>query len=297
VSANIPDVSTPDVNASSASIAGETTLSPDAREALIDRLTAMADDELVLGHRDAEWTGHGPILEEDIALANLAQDEIGHAMTWYGLRTELDGSDADRLVYFRDAPAYRNAWLVERPRGDWAFTMVRQFLFDTYEAELLSRLRESAHAPLAEAAAKVVREETFHLRHSGLWLERLARGTDESRARLETAIDALWPLMPQLLAPLPGDATLVEAGIWPEPKALEDAVMARVRAAFAAVDVTLPALPAFTADADRTAAAGRTAAAAAGRAADPRSTHPGGLADMLAKMQSVARADPGADGW
>lgn len=268
-----------------------TALRPAVREALIDRLTAMADDELVLGHRDAEWTGHGPILEEDIALANLAQDEIGHAMTWYGLRTELDGSDADRLVYFRDAPAYRNAWLVERPRGDWAFTMVRQFLFDTYEAELLQRLRESGHAPLAEAAAKVVREETFHLRHSGMWLERLARGTDESRARLEAAIAALWPLMPQLLAPLPGDATLVEAGIWPDPGALEDAVMARVRAAFAAVDVTLPELPAFEAD------AGRTTDATAGQAADPRSTHPGGLADMLAKMQSVARADPGAEGW
>jgi ring-1,2-phenylacetyl-CoA epoxidase subunit PaaC len=286
-----PNAATPNANASSASVPDATALRPDVREALIDRLTAMADDELVLGHRDAEWTGHGPILEEDIALANLAQDEIGHAMTWYGLRTELDGSDADRLVYFRDAPAYRNAWLVERPRGDWAFTMVRQFLFDTYEAELLSRLRESAHAPLAEAAAKVLREETFHLRHSGLWLERLARGTDESRARLAAATDVLWPLMPQLLAPLPGDPVLVETGIWPEPRALEDAVMARVRAAFAAVDVMLPALPAFASD------AGRIADGAAGRPADPRSTHPGGLADMLAKMQSVARADPGADGW
>lgn len=268
-----------------------TTLHPAVRDALIDRLTAMADDELVLGHRDAEWTGHGPILEEDIALANLAQDEIGHAMTWYGLRTELDGSDADELVYFRDAPAYRNAWLVERPRGDWAFTMVRQFLFDAYEAELLRRLHDSTYAPLAEAATKVAREEIFHLRHSGLWIERLARGTDESRRRLTNAVETSWPLMPQLLAPLPGDAALVADGIWPDSPALRDAVVARVRAAFASVDIALPDLPAFDAH------GGQVRDGAADAAADPRATHPGGLADMLAKMQSVARADPDAEGW
>lgn len=257
-------------------------LSPTVRQALIERLTAMADDELVLGHRDAEWTGHGPILEEDIALANLAQDEIGHATLWYGLRSELDGSDADRLVYFRDADAYRNAWLVELPRGDWAFTMLRQFLFDGYEAELLARLQRSAYTPLAEAAAKALREELFHLRHSGLWIERLALGTAESRARLDAAVRTLWPLLPQLLAPLPGDAALVAAGIWPAANALGTAVLARTRGALAAAGVALPDLP-----------GGPTW----GVGEDPRATHPGGLAEMLARMQAVARADPDATGW
>ncbi len=257
-------------------------LSPAVRNALIDRLTAMADDELVLGHRDAEWTGHGPILEEDIALANLAQDEIGHATLWYGLRTELDGSDADRLVYFRDADGYRNAWLVEQPRGDWAFTMLRQFLFDGYEAELLARLQRSAYAPLAAAATKALREELFHLRHSGLWIERLARGTTESRARLDAAVRTLWPLMRQLLAPLPGDAVLVAAGIWPDPSELASAVVARAVAALAAAGVALPDLPGGLAWLP---------------GSDPRATHPGGLAEMLATMQAVARADPDATGW
>jgi len=257
-------------------------LPPAVRHALIDRLTAMADDELVLGHRDAEWTGHGPILEEDIALANLAQDEIGHATLWYGLRTELDGSDADRLVYFRDADGYRNAWLVEQPRGDWAFTMLRQFLFDGYEAELLARLQRSAYAPLAAAATKALREELFHLRHSGLWIERLARGTAESRARLDAAVRTLWPLMPQLLAPLPGDAVLAAAGIWPDPSELASAVVARAEAALVAAGVAPPDL-----------AGGPTWLPGS----DPRATHPFGLAEMLATMQAVARADPDATSW
>ncbi|HRP48297.1 MAG TPA: phenylacetate-CoA oxygenase subunit PaaC, partial [Trueperaceae bacterium] len=148
-------------------------------------------------------------LEEDIAIANVAQDEIGHAVAWLELRAALDGSDPDRLVFFRAASDYRSAWLSEQPRGDWAFTMLRQYLFDAYEAELLARLSASSYRPLADTAAKVAREELFHLRHSALWVERLAFGTDESRKRLQAALNELWPLMPQLLTALPGDALLV----------------------------------------------------------------------------------------
>ncbi len=252
-------------------------LAAEIRAALVERLTALGDDELVLGHRDSQWTGHAPILEEDIAIANVAQDEIGHAVLWYGLVQELDGSDPDELAFFREADDFRSAALVEQPKGDWAFTMLRQFLFDCYEAELLPRLMESSYLPVAEVAAKVNREEMFHLRHSALWLERLAHGTDESRRRLTEALDTLWPLLPQLLAPLPGDATLTAAGIYPDAIELEGAVMERITAALARVDVAPP-----TADA---AQGGRHHRAS------------GELAALLAEMQSVARSDPQAESW
>src|SRR5690606_34198588 len=247
--------------------------------ALIEQLTALADDELLLGHRNAEWTGHAPILEEDIAIANLAQDEIGHAIAWYGLRSALDGSDPDRLVYFRDAPQFLNSWLVELPRGDWAFTMLRQFLFDTYEAELLSRLALSSYLPLAHAAVKIGREELFHLRHSGMWVERLAHGTAESRRRLALALASAWPLLPQLLAPMPGTMDLHAAGIWPQPDELREAVVARARAALSQVGLGAgPLLP----------TAGLTSA---------RGTHPDHPDGWLERLPSVARADPEATHW
>lgn len=254
-------------------------LSTSLRTALVDQLTAMADDELILGHRDAQWTGHAPILEEDIALANLAQDEIGHAITWYGLRSAIDGSDPDHLVFFRDAPRFLNSWLVELPRGDWAFTMLRQFLFDTYEAELLARLARSSFEPLARAAAKIGREELFHLRHSGLWLERLAKGTAESQERLLKALATAWPLMPQLLAPMQGTPELHTAGIWPDPDELGEAVLNSARAVLDDVGATAGPRP-------------RTGGPPA-----RRGTHAAHFDELIATLQSVARADQEAVLW
>ena len=260
-------------------------LKPEVRAALVERLTALADDELVLGHRDAEWTGHAPILEEDIAIANVAQDEIGHAVLWYGLVQELTGADPDHLAFFRDAREFRSAALVEQPRGDWAFTMLRQYLFDTYEAELLPRLMRSTYTPISEVAAKVNREELFHLRHSALWVERLAFGTDESRRRLQAAVNDLWPLMPQLLAALPGDALLAAEGIYPDTAELAGAVLPRLKGELARLELSLPATDAQ---------GGAEAAIAAGTRSERGD---GLLAALLADMQSVARADPTAESW
>jgi len=258
-------------------VSGACDLDPALRDALIARLTAMADDELILGHRDSEWTGHAPLLEEDIALANIAQDEIGHALLWLEARTALDGSDPDELAFFREAGAYRNVRMVELPRGDWAFTLLRQFLFDAFETELLARLARSSYVPLAEAAAKAAKEEVFHLRHSGLWLERLARGTEESRRRLEAALEQLWPYLPQLWQPLPGDATLADAGMVPDPAELEEAARGRILAALARAGMEPPAevVP------------------------NPggRERHGEALVTLLIDMQSVARADPGVEAW
>lgn len=257
-------------------------LRTEVRAALVERLTALADDELVLGHRDAEWTGHAPILEEDIAIANVAQDEIGHAVLWYGLVQELTGQDPDQLAFFRGAHEFRSSALVERPRGDWAFTMLRQYLFDTYEAELTPRLARSTYTPVSEVAAKVNREELFHLRHSALWVERLAFGTVESKRRLQAALDELWPLMPQLLAALPGDALLASEGMYPDPAELASAVLTRLESELVRLELTLAA-PATT---------------GAPGAASPRTERSDGmLAALLTEMQSVARADPAAESW
>lgn len=269
----------------------------EVRGALVERLTAMADDELLLGHRDSEWTGHAPLLEEDIALANLAQDEIGHAQLWYELRGALDGSDPDRLVFQRAPEEYRSCRLVELPKGDWAFTMARQFIFDAYEAELVPRLTRSAWTPLAEAAAKVAREELFHLRHSGLWFERLALGTDESRTRLEAALQTALPELPGLLAPLKHDRVLVELGHLPDPAELTAAVYDRLERAFEAAEVATDLLRAQRARSRQAARSLADATAALNDPGEERRTPGPERSELLADMQSVARADPGAQAW
>lgn len=242
--------------------------------ALIRRLTALADDELILAHRDGEWTGHAPILEEDIAIANIAQDELGHAVLLYGLRAELDDADPDRLAFFRDAQAFACAPLVELPRGDWAFTMVRQYLFDAYEGVMLDELAESRHPPLAAAAATMRREERFHLRHSALWVERLGLGTEESAGRARRALDTLWPYALGLFAPLDGDALLAAEGVFPDLNGLQESWLERVTAHLDASALPPPAAPS--------------------RLGVGRGRHTEHLSRLLSEMQSVARGDPQA---
>ena len=171
----------------------------DQEQKLAAMLLAMADDELILAHRNSEWIGHAPILEEDIAIANIAQDELGHATIWYDLYGALTGgADADALVFQRDADEWRNVQLVELPTGDWAFTMLRQFLFDAYELFLLRDLRGSDYAPLAQAVAKIQNEEIYHYRHSSIWVRYLGLGAAESKRRMQVALDELWGYAAQL---------------------------------------------------------------------------------------------------
>lgn len=191
-------------------------MNAELKQALIEQLLALGDDELVLAHRNSEWIGHAPILEEDIALANIAQDELGHATVWYELLCELTGEDPDQLVYFRDAADFRNCQLVERPKGDWAFTMVRQFFFDAYELALFTRFLQSQYQPIVDAVAKFKNEEVYHYRHSSTWVQRLGRGTDESHRRMQQAVDELWPLTAQLFESWPARQLLVDLEIVPD---------------------------------------------------------------------------------
>jgi ring-1,2-phenylacetyl-CoA epoxidase subunit PaaC len=188
-------------------------LSQPVREALAELLLAMADDEFVLGFWDSEWTGIAPLLEEDVAISSLAQDEIGHARALYQLLAELTGADPDRTAFGRQAREYRHARLLDHPRTDWAFTIARRFLYDTADAARLDLLVASAYAPLAGLVAKMRREETYHLLHMSAWMERLAGGQGEPRRRLVAALERLWPDALCVLAPLPGEQHLIEAGV------------------------------------------------------------------------------------
>ena len=189
------------------------------RAALAGLLLAMADDEFVLGFWDSEWTGIAPLLEEDVAFASLAQDEIGHAQALYRLLADLDGGDPDAIAFGRRPEEYRHARLLDHPRTDWAFSVARRFLYDTADAARLDALVASAYAPLAEVVAKMRREETYHLRHMVAWLERLATGGDQPRARLVAALERLWPDALCVLDGVEGDDLLVEAGVLAEPLA------------------------------------------------------------------------------
>ena len=246
------------------------------RDALAGRLLAMGDDELVLAHRNSEWAGHAPILEEDIAFANIALDEMGHAAIWYNLYCDLTEDDPDRLIFFRNPGEYRNVQLVELPKGDWAFSMVRQYLFDAAENVSLRQLAASSYRPLAEAATKIATEEIYHLRHTGLWLRRMGLGTVESHTRAQSALDTLWPYARQLFAPLPTDAALYEAGIIPDTSLLRREWEGLTRPFLAECDLFIPddALP---------------------RRDIPRTEHTEHLMALLAEMQAVARLDPEAE--
>ncbi|MAU01015.1 MAG: phenylacetate-CoA oxygenase subunit PaaI [Anaerolineaceae bacterium] len=210
------------------------------QQVLIQKLLAMADDELILAHRNSEWIGHGPILEEDIALANIAQDELGHANIWYGLVESFTGVEPDEMVFFRDTADFLNVQLVELSRGDWAFTMLRQYLFDAYELLLLDKLQHSSYRPLAEACAKIRNEEIYHLRHTSNWIKRLGLGTEESNQRTQAALDELWPYAQQLFVLLPGESVLVEEKIVPDLAALHEDWLERVRPFLTAANLTIP---------------------------------------------------------
>jgi ring-1,2-phenylacetyl-CoA epoxidase subunit PaaC len=153
-----------------------------------------ADDALVLGHRLSEWCGHAPMLEEDMALANMGLDLLGQARELYAYAAKVEGkdNDEDKFAYLRDVRQYRNLLLVEQPNGDFARTMVRQFFYAVFADLYWRAMMQSSDATLAAIAAKSEKESAYHVRHSSEWIVRLGDGTEESHRRAQTAIDDLW---------------------------------------------------------------------------------------------------------
>jgi len=216
-------------------------------------LLATADDEFVIGYWDSEWTGIAPLLEEDVALSSLAQDEIGHARALYGLLGELTGRDPDAIAYDRPPEAFRHARLPDHPRGDWALTIARRYLYDTADAVRLAALAASSFTPLAQLVAKIRREESYHLAHAEGWLRRLAGDPGEGRGRLLRALGTLAPDAATVFAPLPGEAALVTGGVLAASNAtLADRWRASVAPLFESLELPLPG-PAVDPVAGRTA--------------------------------------------
>lgn len=184
-----------------------------AKTALISFLTALADDELILGHRDSEWTGHAPILEEDIAFSNIAQDEIGHALALYTLAQELGGKHPDAMAFERPWKEFLCSRFVTYPKGDFAYTVVRQYLHDEEEQVRMRSLASTSVGPLRELSEKILAEESYHLMHSKGLVERLGNATEESHRRMQSAVDAAFPQALGLFEPAPGSDKLVKDGV------------------------------------------------------------------------------------
>lgn len=193
------------------------------RAALFEFLLRMGDNTLILGHRVSEWCGHAPALEEDIALANTALDLIGQTQLWLGLAGEVEdkGRSADDLAYLRDVYDFRNLLLTERPNGDFGKTLMRQFLFDAWHYLHLQALLSSTDRRIAEIAEKASKEVSYHLERSRDLVIRLGDGTAESHARMQEAIDDLWPYTGEMFMNEAADAALAAAGVAPEPQSLK----------------------------------------------------------------------------
>lgn len=247
-----------------------------ARGALRALLLAWADDELVLGHRHAEWTGFAPDIETDVALSSIAQDEIGHARLLYEQVGALDGTTPDRLAFDRSPAAFRCAALVEHENGDWAFTVARAWAYDRADAVRLAALAAAPAGSFAALARTLQREEKYHLWFAETWFDRLAAAGDDSRTRLQAALERVWPDALGLFEPTDGVEHLVRAGVLAlDPAGQAAQWTAAAGAHLEAVGLRLP-----------------TAAPAAegGR----RGQHTPALAALLDEMTSVWRTDPEA---
>lgn len=239
-------------------------LTGDARIAAL----MLGDDALVLSHRLAEWAGHAPVLEEDVALANIALDLLGQARALLSL-----AGDEDELAFLREEREFRNVQLVEQPNGDFAHTIARQLYF-AHAQELLYQALATAEPcprPIRELAAKAVKETAYHRDHADEWTLRLGDGTEVSHRRMQTAADALWRYTDELFAPVPGLPVAWEA--------LREAWRGRVAEVLAAATLTLPEGPGADA---WTAGAGR------------EGIHTESFGRMLAEMQHLHRSHPGA---
>jgi len=210
---------------------------------LIEYLLRLGDSAMVQGQRLSQWIGHAPALEEELALANVGLDLIGQARHWLEYAAELldDGRDADRLVFLRQEREYRNLLLVEQPNGDFAVTMLKQFLYDAWHFQVLHGLSSSSDERIAGIAAKGLKEVTYHLRRSSEWVERLGDGTEESHGRMLKAIDRLWRYSVELLESHDSEQRLRASRVLGNQDDLAAAWQSKVADVFARATLPVPA--------------------------------------------------------
>ena len=247
------------------------------RDALFQLLLRLGDDHLILGHRVSEWCGHAPMLEEDLAMPNMALDMIGQARAIYQYAAEVEGAGKteDDYAYLREEREFRNCLLVERPNEDFAHTMLRQLYFAAFMRPYWEAMAESADETLRGIAGKAVKEVAYHIRHAGEWVIRMGDGTDESAARMRAAVETLHPYAMELFETDEVTDTLAAAGVAPDPATMRapwDAVIGEVFGE-ALLEVPEKVIPA---------SGGRTG------------FHLEALGHILSEMQYLQRANPGA---
>ena len=272
-----------DIAGRAVSAPGQEVAQPPARprgqtlqEDLLALLIRLGDDHLILGHRLSEWCGHAPMLEEDLALPNMALDLLGTARMCYGYAAEIEGGGKteDDYAFLRDGTAFRHILMVEQPNGDFAYTILRQFFFAAFMHPFWQEMTGSADQQLAAHAQKAVKELAYHIRHAGEWVIRLGDGTPESARRMGDALDALSPYVGELFETDSISMALRKAGILPDMKAVQSQFDTTVTQTFRAA--TLPDYaPEF--------------AHSGGR----RGRHTEHLGHLLAELQFMQRAYPG----
>jgi ring-1,2-phenylacetyl-CoA epoxidase subunit PaaC len=209
---------------------------------LIDYTLHLADSSLIMGHRLSEWTGHGPILEQDIALSNIALDLIGQSRNFYQYAAQLKGQGAteDSLAYLREPNEFRNFVVAELPNGDWAKTILKLFFFSTYQFYLYQKMIRSADTQLSAIAEKSLKEVTYHLRWSSEWVIRLGDGTEESKGRMLNALNELWNYTPEMFTSTEYENEVVKNHIGVDTGSLKNDWENKVKEIFA--EATLPSL-------------------------------------------------------
>lgn len=235
----------------------------------------LGDDALILAQRLGHWISRAPELEEDVALGNIALDQLGHARSFLSYAGGAWGKSEDDLAYFRREPEFRSAHLFEQPNGDFAVTIARQFAVSYYQFELYRRLTESADSTLSAIAAKAVKEVDYHRDHSAQWVLRLALGTEESRHRIQQAFKLIWPYVDELFHDDELTTRLAEAGVAVEPSSLRGDFDRLTAEVLTEAELEVPEVP---------------AAPGGGR----RGRHSEHLGYILAEMQVLAREHPGA---
>jgi ring-1,2-phenylacetyl-CoA epoxidase subunit PaaC len=248
-----------------------------AAPAHLECVLRLGDNALILGQRLSEWCGHAPVLEEDLALANTALDLIGQSrlLLTHAGKLEGAGRDEDQLAFLRTEGQFRNLTLCELPNGDFARTVLRNFLFSAFQLRLWARLMQSADTELAAIAAKSIKETRYHAQHAGDWVIRLGDGNDESHHRTQRALDYLWPYTAELFASTPDDEALAASGVGPAWGELEAEWEASVMPVLHEATLTVPARTPF-------------------RSYGKFGRHSEHMGHLLATMQYLQRTYPGA---
>ncbi|MBX0334519.1 phenylacetate-CoA oxygenase subunit PaaC [Pontibacter sp. HSC-14F20] len=210
--------------------------------AIKDLLYKLADDQLILGHRNSEWTGFGPILEEDIAFSSMAQDKIGHSLAFYTLLQDLGETDPDTVAFTRNANQFHNSQLVELPNGEYDFSLIRHFLYDNAEIIRFEMLSQSSYEPIAKVTTKLKGEVKYHVLHANTWIKNLGSSTEEAILRLQSSLTEAIPYALGMFETSKFEQELIESGVYAGEEAVKAEWLERIQAVIEKTDLKLPDL-------------------------------------------------------